>query len=59
MNQKLEQAIALIESAMADITHKNDVNNMILRQLKAGDESIKLAIYNINLFTKTNHERET
>lgn len=49
MKQKLEQAIALIESAMADIKksdiiYENAVNNMLRRQLKAAVESIDLCI---------------
>jgi hypothetical protein len=49
MEKKLKQAIALIESAMADIKqseiiYENAVNNMLRRQLKAAVESIDLCI---------------
>jgi DNA-directed RNA polymerase specialized sigma54-like protein len=45
MEKKLKQAIALIESAMADIkqseiAHENMANNMFRRQLKGAVESI-------------------
>jgi hypothetical protein len=46
MNKKLEQAIALIESAMADIKQsdnadKNNANQMFRRQLKGAVENIE------------------